>query len=229
MLTKRLFVLCVIFVIAAGLAFSQNRTQEMTVEQSFLQESVELMIIREQSRAESREMKLVALEYIGNAIGRGNTSDEIRAALEFMGQEGVRNQTREDGRITNNFPDVRTRSATYLGRIGTPAAKDALVRMVLDDNEPMVLTEAIRSLGVIGINENNETVNTISWVLSRFDNTNPDNLLALSAIDAYERLASSGNPLPPSAIQMLIRIAEGNYIRPVQDRARELLADLRGF
>ncbi|MCL2373816.1 MAG: HEAT repeat domain-containing protein, partial [Treponema sp.] len=101
--------------------------------------------------------------------------------------------------------------------------------MILADNEPMVIAEAVRSLGIIGLNDNDETANAISWVVHRFDIVNPDNLLALSALDAYERLAAaSGGFVSISSIGTIIRIAEGNYIRPVRERARALLSDLRG-
>ena len=201
---------------------------EMTVEQSYLQESVELMIIREQSRAESRDMKLIALEFIGEAIERGNRSDEIRSTLEFLSLEGVVNIARENGRVVNNFPDVRFRAATYLGQLGPPEAKRTLITMVSKDNEPMVITEAIKSLGRIGSDQNFEVVNTIAWTVNRFNNLNPDNLLALSAIESFERLSeANGGSLSPDAIQTLIRIAEGNYLRPIQDRARALISALR--
>ena len=236
---KRLLFLGVVFFTASALVMAQstNRptpsssttsgTQEMSVEQSYLQESVELMIIREQSRAESRDMKLVALEYIGDAIKRGNKGKDILGALQYLSLEGVVNKTRENGRLVNNYPDIRTKTATYLGQLGTPEAKDALIKMVLADNEPMVLTEAIKSLATIGLNDNDETVNAISWIVTRFDVLNPDNLLALSALEAYEKLAANGGIKDPSAVRTIIRIAEGNYIRPVQDRAKQVLMDLR--
>jgi hypothetical protein len=226
---KRLLLLGAVFAVPVML-FAQTRpgNQEMTVEQSYLQESMELMIIREQSRAESRDMKLVALEYIGEAINRGNRSDDIRAALEYLSLEGVVNMTRENGRVINNYPDVRTRAATYLGQLGTPEAKNTLIKMVAVDNEPMVLTEAIKSLGNIGINDNDETIKVISWTVNRFDTLNPDNLMALSAIEAFEKItAIDGGIKDPTVVQTLIRIAEGRYIRPVQDRARDALAGLR--
>jgi hypothetical protein len=205
-------------------------SQEMSVEESYLQESIELMIIQEQSRADGRDMKLTALEYIGDAIGRGNTGDEIRAALEYMALEGVVNKTRENGRVINNYPDVRTRAATYLGELGTPEAKDALIKIVLADNEPMVLTEAIKSLGKIGINDNEEMATTISWIVARFDVLTPDNLLALSALEAFDMLAEQNNGrLDPTAVRTIIRIADGHYIRPVQDRARQVLQNLRRY
>ena len=231
---KRLLSLGLVFFAVSAAIWAQNRgsssNQEISVEQSYLQESVELMIIREQSRAESRDMKLVALEYIADAINRGNKGEEVRAALEYLSLEGVLNQTRENGRLVNNYPDVRTRAATYLGQLGTPEAKTTLIKMVSVDNEPMVLTEAIKSLGIIGINDNDETANAISWTVNRFNNLNPDNLLALSAVEAFEKIAAAnGGIKDPSAIQTLIRIAEGPYIRPVQDRAKETLMELRKY
>jgi len=234
---KRLLFLGVVFFAVTAMVMGQstNRSrssnnQEMSVEQSYLQESVELMIIREQSRAESRDMKLVALEYIGDAIARGNTSEDIRLSLEYMGLEGILNQTRENGRLVNNYPDVRTKVATYLGELGTPEAKNTLVKMVLVDNEPMVLTEAIKSLAKIGLNDNEDATNAISWIVTRFDVLNPDNLLAISAIEAFEKLAEANNGIrDPSAIRTLIRIAEGSYSRPVQERAKPALAELRKY
>jgi hypothetical protein len=220
------------FVFVTALAMGQNTDQsgrEMTVEQSYLQESVEMMIIREQSRTDSRDQKMIALEYIGDAISRGNTGEEVRSALEYLSLEGTVNKARENGRLVNNYPDVRTKAATYLGELGTPEAKDALIKIVMADTEPMVLTEAIKSLGKIGVNDNEETANAIAWIVSRFDVLNPDNLLALSAIEAFEKIAAkNGGIKDPSVIRVLMRIADGRYIPPVRDRAKQTLADLTG-
>jgi ABC-type transport system substrate-binding protein len=227
---KRLF--CFSAVLLAGFlpVMGQNRSnQEMSVEESYLQQSVELMIIREQSRAESRDMKLVALEYIGDAIDRGNTGEEVRAALEYLGLEGILNKTRENGRIINNYPDVRAKAATYLGELGTPEAKNTLVKICLADNEPMVITEAVKSLAKIGLNDNGETVDAITWVVKRYNVLNPDNLLALSAIEAYEKLAESSGRIDTEAIQTITDIATGPYIRPVQNRALQALDTLRQY
>ena len=223
---KRLIL--VVLIVSAFAFFAAAQSSEMSVEESYLQESVENMIIREQSRAESREMKLIALAYIGDAIDRGNRSDDVRRALEYMGLEGTLNRARENGRLVNNYPDVRRESVRYLGLLGTEEAKDTLLTIIYYDTEPMVLQEAIKSIGDIGIDDNGKSAATIAWIVQKFDNTIPDNLLALSAIEAIEKLAkNSSKSLDPSAVQMLIRIAEGNYIRVVQDRAKQVLANLR--
>lgn len=231
MTLKRIFLTVLILVCMVMAVSAQTRTnRELSVEESYLQQSVELMIIREQSRAESREMKLVALEYINDAINRGNTSDDIRASLEYLGIEGTINKTRENGRLLNNYPDIRMRAATYLGDLGTPEAKTSLIKMCLADNEPMVLTEVVKSLGRIGLNDNEETASAISWIVTRYDVLNPDNLLALSALEAYEKLAAAnGGIKDPSVIRTVMRIAEGPYIRIVQERARQTLSELRKY
>jgi hypothetical protein len=221
------------FVLAAVFAQNSNTdnsNREMSVEESYLQESVELMVIRETSRADTRDQKLVALEYIGEAIDRGNNGEEIRTALEYLSMEGVMNKARENGRLVNNFPDVRRQSAKYLGDLGTPEAKNTLLKIVVADSEPMVLQEAVKSLAKIGLNDNDETVNAIAWIITRFDVLNPDNLLALSAVDAFAAIAEkNGGIKDPNAIRTLIRISEGNYIKPVQEKAKAVLMDLRKY
>lgn len=211
-------------------AAQSNSGREMTVEQSYLQESIEIMIIRETARASTREQKLISLEYIGDAIERGNTSDEIRQTLDFLSSEGRRNIARESGRIVNNFPDVRRQATRYLGQIGTEEARQSLISILQNENEPMVLQEAIKALGDIGTNENNETVAQIAWVMRRYDSLNPDNIMAVATIDAFEKIArANGGIHSPDAIQTLIRIAEGSYITPVKERARQLIAELRSY
>jgi HEAT repeat protein len=226
---KRLFVLLITAVFAVSALPAQN-SGEMSIEQSYMQRAIEVMIIRESARASSREQKLISLQYIGEAIDRGNDDDEIRQTLVYLSREGRRSVARENGRVMNNFPDVRRQAARYLGLVGTEEARDALLEICQFENEPMVLQEAIKSLGDIGLNDDNETIANIAFVMRRFDNLNPDNLMAIATIDAFDKIArKNGGINSPEAIQILIRIAEGHYIKPVQERARQLIAELRSY
>ncbi|GHV47653.1 hypothetical protein AGMMS49546_37480 [Spirochaetia bacterium] len=227
---KRLSVLLMVFITAVGMVMGQannGANREMSVEESYLQESVEMMIIREQSRTDNRDQKLVALEYIGDAINRGNTGEEIRTTLEYLALEGTVNRAQENGRLINNYPDVRTKATTYLGDLGTPEAKNTLIRIILADPEPMVLTEAVKSLGRIGINDNDETVSAIAKIVNHFDSLKPDNLLALSAVEAFEKFAATGTIKDPNIIQVLNKISYGSYITPVKERAKQVVANIR--
>jgi hypothetical protein len=173
---------------------------------------------------------MVALEYISEAINNGNTSDEIRVALEYIGLEGIANIMRENGRIVNNFPDVRARAAGYLGELGTAEAKDALIKMLLADNEPWVLSETVKSLARIGINNDEETVKTIAWTVRRYDAIGPNDILAKSALDAFDAFARNNNGIKDyNTIEAIMLIRDGRYIRPVKEKAKEVLSNIRKY
>jgi HEAT repeat protein len=217
-------------VLAAG-QNSGSEHREMSVEESYRQESVETMIIREQSRADNMEMKLFALEYIKDAIDRGNTGPDIQSALEYLAMEGIVNIIREGGRIINDYPQVRVKAAQCLGDIDTPETKILLIRLVRAEREPMVLQEAIKSLGKIGTDGSKEIVTAISGAVDRRNIlSQPDNLLAFSALDAYDKIAkANGGIQDPMAFQTVADIAEGNYTLTVRNRAKQVLATLRDY
>ncbi|MCL2265219.1 MAG: HEAT repeat domain-containing protein [Treponema sp.] len=224
---KRFIIFTTILVISASAVFAQ-----MTVEQSYLRSQIELMIIRESARSSTREQKQLALDYIHEVLARDgtNTNDEIRQTLDYLAREGRGSVIRENNRIINNFPDIRRQAARYLGQLKTEEARKTLLDILQNDNEPLVLQEAIKSLGDIGRNDNEETVNHITWVLQRFDMLNPNDLIAISAIDAFEKIAERNNGITsPEAPRILIRIMEGRYVTPVKERARQLLTKLRNY
>ena len=231
MILRRFSILIIAALIAVPAVMGQTNSSEMSVEEAYLQEAIEMMIIRETARADSLDQKLIALEYIEQVLERGNTNDEIRRTLEFLSTEGTTNRVRESGRLMNDYPQVRRQAAKHLGTVGTPEAKAALIRICTSDNEPMVLQEAVKSLGSIGTNDNDDAVAAIVFIANRFNNfTAPDNLLALSAVDALDKIAARNNGIKdPTAVQLLIRISEGSYALPVRERAKQALIDLRKY
>ena len=213
--------------LCTNIAFAQQEIKETTVEDEYLS-SVEDVIIRELADANDRDNKFVSLQYIQSAIEAGRSSPDIQYALESLAGEGLSSQTRENGRLMNNFPDVRARACELLGQIKTEESKVALVKIALADNEPMVVTSAIRSLGDIGINEKNEVVDTIIWVQKKYATLNPTSSLALECLFAYEKLAGSVVDKTPM-IQSISSIASNyRFAAPVRAKAHELLKELTG-
>ena len=194
---------------------------------------LELDAINEAQRGtSSREQKLIALEYILGAIERGTTRVEILHALEYLSLEGTQNKAREGGRVVNDYPDVRREAARQLGIMGTPGAISALIKICTVETEPMVLQETIRSLGNIGTNDNKEAAaNAIVWVADKFNNsTAPDNLLALSSIEALDKIARRNNGITnPNVYLLLIKISEGSYRLDVKERAKQILLNFREY
>jgi len=230
---KSRFSAILVALLCAGLAipvFAQAAGGEKTVEEAYLQETLETLIIREQAHADGRDMKLVALQYIEQSLEEGRKGDDMRKTLEYLALEVSAVAVREGGygRVLNDYPDVRAKACELLAEFPSVETKDALLRVVLADQESMVVSAAIRSLGKVGINDGDEVTTAIAYVLNKYDVLLPDNSLAFEALVALELLNDKvGGLKDPAAVRTIMRIADGNYISPVKARARALLDKLR--
>jgi len=221
--------------VAAGLSAQQAAAstggKELTIEELFLQ-SVEFQILREKAFSDDYDIKMSALDDLDKKITDGSykaTDPQVEFVLEYLALEGSGHTVREGGRLINNFPEVRRRSANMLGRLGTDEAKDALIRVLLIDDEPMVQAEAAYGLGVIGKNPDNQVVQALAFSYNRMDPTQPDNNLGYAMCLAVEKLAQKtpGGIKDPAAYQMLVKIAQGNYLRTVKTKALQVLDELK--
>ena len=222
-----LAVLCAVITLSAQEAAgndSQN-SSEMSVEDAYL-ESYTNMVVSEYVNADGRDNKMVAIQYIKKAVEGGNSSPEIVNALTSLATDGIKSVSRENGRVVNNYPDIRRDACELLGQVKTEESKNALVQVLYTDNEPMVITAAVRSLGEIGINNADETTEMIAWIAKKFDVVNPTSSLALEILDAFEKLAPTVQN-PASMLQMIIQISTNHqYVTPVRQRARKVLESI---
>ncbi len=194
----------------------------MTVEEAYLS-SVEGTIIRELAIADGKDNKQVALQYIENAITAGRKGDDIQSSLDVLASEGVGSVVKENGRTMNNYPDVRAKACELLGKMGTTKAKDTLIAVMYSDNEPMVITSAVKSLGELGYNDNDEVIDMINWITRKFDIILPTSSLALEVLNTYEKLGPNVKN-KSGMIESIVRIASNyNYVTPVRNRAYEVL------
>ncbi|MDR1326740.1 MAG: HEAT repeat domain-containing protein [Treponema sp.] len=224
------FVMLALMAVALLTGQDSRGGRGITLEESYLQESIDIMLIREQSRSESREVKESALGTIEAALQRGTRSEEIRIALETMGLEGIVNRTMKDGVIANNFPDIRSKTARCLGIMGGTQAYTILIRMLGAETQAFVLADVVNALMVVGLNPNNETVKLITGRVKHFDVTLPDDLLAFAALRAYESFASQNDwRLDTDTEALLVSISNGRYHTTARAYARDLLAKLRSY
>lgn len=210
----------------SGAAFAQTRT-ETTVEDEYLQ-NVEDVIITELANSPEYDNKMMALQYLENALGEGRTSPDIVAALQNLAGEGVTTQARTNGRLMNNYPDVRMKACDLLGQVKDEKAKNTLLEVATDDKEPSVVAAAVRSLGNIGLNENDEVVNSIAFIQRKYAVTNPTSSLALEILFAYEKLADTVKDRS-LMIESISSIASNyRYTTSVRTYAYNLLKKLQG-
>jgi len=230
---KRFLILIIAAVIITAAAGAQGR--ERTVEETYLMEPIEIMIIRETASSDSRTRKMISLDYIREALDRGSTNDDIRSTLEYLATESTRTITRENGKVINNYPEIRRMAVRYLGQIGTEEARKSLILVIQAETEPIVLHEAFLALGTIGTNENNETVTYMAIVMGRFINvnvrTNDLNLMALAYVETIEKIAQKNNGVnSQEAVRVLLNINnETNFSLPIRTQAMQLISTLRSY
>lgn len=198
---------------------------ETSVENEYLND-VDGDIIMSLANSDELDNKLVALQYLQNAIDEGNTSEAVIKALDQLAGEGLTNQSRTNGRLINNFPEVRRQACLMMAKIPTEHSKNTLISIAVADNEPMVIAAAVKSLGEIGINENDETVEAIAFANRRNQVLNPTSSLALEVLTAYEVLAANTEN-KKTLIDSVARIStDYHYVTPVRQKAYKLLKEL---
>lgn len=232
-----IWIIAVATVVSPGLVAQQAQAEQeprqYTIEELYLSQDIELQIIRSQALSENREMKLLALQSIRSMIQSGAVAQEspsVAIVLESLASEGTTRRVTSGGsRVVNYYPDIRREAAGLLGELGGERAKAALLTILRDDPEPMVLSEAVYALGVIGVNDENDVTNNIARLLSRqTTQPAPDNNLAFASLLAIEKIAAAGGGISdPMIIDALLEVASGNYIREVRLKAVDVIAKLR--
>lgn len=218
--------------------FAQNQDEERasTIEDVFLQQQIEMQILRSQARSNDRETKLLALETVAEMAEAGDleSSPELFQIIQTLATEGTRNEVRSGGRVVNNFPVVRARAASLLGEVGGEQAQGVLLTIVREDPEPMVLSEAIYALGQVGALENADQVaDHIVFTLTRENaKITPDSNLAMATLLALQALFESGMEFEDTdqladTVGLILDISTNyNYITIVRNRARAVLEAL---
>ena len=204
---------------------NNNKEEETSVESEYLND-VDGDIIITLAESDDYDNKLVALQYLQSAIEDGNESDAIIQALDKLAGEGLTNQTRKNGRLTNNYPEIRRQACLLMAKVPTEHSKNTLVSIAVADNEPMVIAAAVKSLGEIGINENDEVIEAIAFANRRNQVLNPTSSLALEVLTVYETLADKTEN-KKTMIDSIARISSDyHYVTPVRQKAFKLLKSI---
>ncbi|MDX9802369.1 MAG: HEAT repeat domain-containing protein [Spirochaetia bacterium] len=241
---KRVIFVIFILTVSAFFVFPQSGTQsgtqggEKTVEEKYLSTSIEIGIISELAAADTREQKLVALDTIEKMVNDGKVREgdvQLHSILTSLSGEGTSIIVRESNRNTNYYPEVRRRAAKLLGEIGGENSKDSLINIALKDVEPMVLSQAVYGLGVIGLNNNNEALLAIAAVIDEDSKKYiVDDNLAVASLLAIEKIARKNGgfedePDPKFIYKSIVAIQQGNYSPNVKKWAGLLIDKLRQY
>ena len=202
-----------------------NSNKETYVENEYLND-IDTEIIMGLAEADDLDSKLVALQYIQEAINDGNTSAGVIQALDQLAGEGVLSESRTNGRKMNNFPEVRRQACLLMSKVPTEHTKNQLINVMVAEDEPMVIAAAVQSLGIISPENADEVIEAIAYVNKRNMDLNPTSSLAWEVIEAYEKLA----PIATDRKQMINSLTQiysnYRYSTPVRNKAQQLLKKL---
>ncbi len=205
---------------------SQNGSSETSIEELYLS-NVQDVIITELANSQEYDNKLVALQYLEDSVNDGTVTKEQSVALQNLAGEGLKTTARTNGRLVNNFPDIRAKACELLGKVPSEESKDTLISITKEDAEPMVVSAAVRSLGDIGLNDNDEALSTIEFIQHKYAALNPTSSLAYDILYAYEKLAPKAAD-KNALIQSISEIAANyKFATPVRLKALTLLRKLQ--
>lgn len=187
-----------------------------------------------QARSVDRDTQAIALARLETMMKKGplSTADQATAynALSDLALSGTVRPTISGMTVINSYPDIRMMACRLLGELGGPRASQTLLRVLFNDNEPTVLSEAAFQLGRMGKNPDNRVTEAIVWALARQDARSLDNNLAFSSLLAFESLAKANHGLTDVGVYDIIgRIQGEDYTGTVKQKAAQVLAELRSY
>jgi hypothetical protein len=226
----KLAVVLLLSIIISVSLFAQE--DEQTIEELYLQSQIKVKIIKSEAESVDRDMKKIAIQDLENMIADGEIAEDDReliSILSSLGSEGISNQVIEQGSVINNFPLVRMDAVRLLGEVGGEIARDSIVSILLTDNEPTVLAEAIVALSKVGVDENGVVEAVLADAMRSQTALVKDNNFANAYIIAVGNLAESGSIKDYTVIEELTKIYNhrNGYAREVRLKAFDLLITLK--
>ncbi len=202
-----------------------NSNKETYVENEYLND-IDTEIIMGLAEADDLDSKLVALQYIQEAINDGNTSAGVIQALDQLAGEGVLSESRTNGRKMNNFPEVRRQACLLMSKVPTEHTKNQLINVMVAEDEPMVIAAAVQSLGIISPENADEVIEAIAFVNKRNMVLNPTSSLAFEVIEAFEKLSPNASNHKQMTNTLTQIYSNYRYNTTVRNKAQKLLKKL---
>jgi len=209
---------------------------EKTVEEAYLQEAAEMVMVREFSRSDDKDGKLLALLYAKRALDGGRKNEEIRSSLQYLALENNLVVTRSGGlgAMINNYPDIRAKACEYLGEFPSDDTRYALEAVLRNNRveDPMVLAEAVRSLAKVGTNNSDEVVQSIADAVSHYAAVGvAEDRLAVYTLFAFADLAEKNHGIKDmvTVTRTIRKFTEGSYVGAVKRLALQTLEKLSQY
>lgn len=228
----RKLLLSLIFLLTGfSLCINAQEGESLSVEELYLRTSVQTEIIKSAVASGERSMKYLALDTMETMIDEGtfNPDDPVMMTiLNDMAMEGVGNQVVESGQVMNDFPVLRKDAVELLGRVGGEDARRKIFSILDNEQEYIVLGEAVIALAKIGLDEEGIGMDKIISLGELNNNTDRDRYFAQSILTALELIVDNNQDSLkefPTAFVMITRMADSSlgYSEITRKKAMSLI------
>ncbi len=148
----------------------------------------------------------------------GVKNEDVIDALIYGLQQGTVYVQRVNGRVINDFWDVRTVSALALGELGGPEVLPYLYQAGRYEPDSYVKSAIVLSMGKIG---KKGAIPEIERIIMTADRSGNDDVLLLACIQALRDIGDNAAFVP------LVEIARGKYNRSIRVAALEALKNMK--
>jgi hypothetical protein len=187
-----------------------------------------------QALAPDLAIKLGVINRIGNKARAGGVSPEDKSAMQilrYLAGEGTLILKPYQSFAAVSFPEARRASCEVLGYIGGEPSREILLGVLRAESEPMVLSEAVFSLGKITTEPDAEIIQAFTALLEKkVLVSGGDNNLALALLGSIDKLADSKDGIhDENLFRTLLRMLDTSLMQNVRQRAMLLIEKLKGF
>ncbi|MBR6062075.1 MAG: HEAT repeat domain-containing protein [Spirochaetales bacterium] len=180
-----------------------------------------------QAKVGDMAQKMEVLDKILSEFNEFNYSADDKRLVELvtiLSEEGSTRKEYENGRLVNNFPDVRRKAVKVLAKLGGDQSRDALVSVLLNDEDTVVKAEACLALSEVGDSQTGEALRALVYVYRK--SYNPDPNFVKAVIQSIKAIAKSNSSAYSDAIFILSEIQLGNYNREIREAAYRAVEEL---
>lgn len=179
-------------------------------------------------KAGDRTAKENILDEISKNFDSEKYSEDDKKLIELvdflMGEGSVRRQF-ENGRLINDFPEIRRQSVKIMARIGGSDAKFSLLNALNTETHSSVKAEICLALAEPNMSDDSGDILRALSYMYRTTNR-PDQSLVKALIEAVENIAKGNSMNYSEAIYLLSEIQHGNYNKEIRMRALEAIETL---
>ncbi len=208
---KTVILVAVLCVLGAGVLHAQESIEQFLRELEKPGKDDYVKLIYEGSH----ENKLWA---INKLVEMGAKDDDVIDALVFGLQQGTLYVERQNGKVVNDFWDVRAASAVALGDIGNPRVLPKLYQALRYDPDVFVRSSVVIGIGKMG---RRESIPEITRTIETSSPAGPDDQLVLACVQALGTIGHRDGFIP------LVEVMRGKFRRSIKIAARDALKKIK--